>query len=190
LAWDRRHQFNIFFDYRYGEGKDYNGPVINRRKSGKTPVQLLKNTGVTFTINGGSGVPYTRSRNIYSQLGGGTRLLRGTYNGSRLPWQFRIDFVVDKDITFNIGKGENQRGGYLNIYFRINNLFNQKNVMNVYPATGNPDDDGYLAASEWQREINDQIDPQSFRDQYTIFIDSPFNYSNPRTVRFGLIFSF
>lgn len=190
LAWDRRHQFNIFFDYHYSEGKDYNGPLIQRRKSGKSPVQLLKNTGVTFTINGGSGVPYTRSRNIYSQLGGGTRLLRGTYNGSRLPWQFRIDFVADKDITFNIGKGENQRRGYLNIYFRINNLLNQKNVMNVYPATGNPDDDGYLAAAEWQREINDQIDPQSFRDQYTIFIDSPFNYSNPRTIRFGLIFSF
>ena len=34
LAWDRRHQFNVFFDYRYGEGKDYSGPVIKREKKG------------------------------------------------------------------------------------------------------------------------------------------------------------
>jgi hypothetical protein len=190
LAWDRRHQFNIFFDYRYSEGKDYNGPKIQRKKSGKPPVNILQNTGVTFTLNGGSGTPYTRSRNIYAQNAGGTRLTRGTYNGSRLPWQFRLDFVIDKDITFNIGQGENQRKGFLNVYFRINNLLNQKNVLGVYPATGNPDDDGYLAAAEWQRQINDQIDSESFRDQYEIFIDSPFNYSRPRSIRFGLIFSF
>ncbi len=62
--------------------------------------------------------------------------------------------------------------------------------MGVYPATGNPDDDGYLAAPEWQREINQQLDPQSFRDLYAIFVDLPFNYSSPRTIRLGVIFNF
>ncbi len=188
LAWDRRHSFNVFFDYRFGRGVDYNGPTVKREKKGKAPLQILNNTGLSMTLTGGSGTPYTRSRNIYSQLSGGTRLLQGTYYGSRLPWQFRMDIRIDKDIELKMGKGE--RPGNLNVYFSINNVLNTKNVMNVYPATGNPDDDGYLAAPEWQREINEQLDPQSFRDMYAIFVDRPWYYSSPRTIRLGVIFNF
>ncbi len=188
LAWDRRHSFNVFFDYRFGRGVDYNGPSIKREKKGKAPLQVLNNTGLSMTLTGGSGTPYTRSRNIYSQLSGGTRLLQGTYYGSRLPWQFRMDIRVDKDIELKMGKGE--RPGNLNVYVSINNVLNTKNVLNVYPATGNPDDDGYLAAPEWQREINEQLDPQSFRDLYAIFVDRPWYYSSPRTIRLGVIFNF
>jgi outer membrane receptor protein involved in Fe transport len=187
LAWDRRHSFNVFFDYRFGRGADYNGPVVKREKKDKAPLQVLNNTGLTMTLTGGSGTPYTRSRNIYSQLSAGTRLLQGTYFGSRLPWQFRMDIRVDKDIPLVLG---DERNGNLNIYFSINNVLNTKNVINIYPATGNPDDDGYLAAPEWQREINEQLDPQSFRDLYAIFIDRPWNYSSPRTIHFGVIFNF
>ncbi|MFO8128758.1 MAG: carboxypeptidase-like regulatory domain-containing protein [Bacteroidales bacterium] len=190
LAWDRRHQFNVFLDYRYGRGKEYNGPVIQRSKSGKDPIQLLNNTGVSLTLNGGSGTPYTRSRNIYSQISGGTRLLKGTYFGSRLPWQFRIDARLDKDIVFNMGKGENKKEAYLNVYLQVNNVLNTKNVLTVYPATGNPDDDGYLAAAEWQREIDEKLDSQSFRDLYSLYVDRPWHYSSPRAIHLGLIFSF
>lgn len=190
LAWDRRHSFNVFLDYRYGRGAEYNGPTIKREKKGKAPVQLLNNTGLSLTLTGGSGTPYTRSRNIYSQLSGGTRLLQGTYFGSRLPWQFRMDVRVDKDIPLTLGKGDSPKQGNLNIYLSVSNVLNTKNVMQVYPATGNPDDDGYLAAPEWQREINEQLDPQSFRDLYAIFIDRPWHYSSPRTIRLGLIFNF
>ncbi|MCK5079139.1 MAG: hypothetical protein KAR09_04295, partial [Bacteroidales bacterium] len=80
--------------------------------------------------------------------------------------------------------------GNLNIYFSINNVLNTQNVIQVYPATGNPDDDGYLAAPEWQREINEQLDPQSYRDLYAIFVDRPWHYSSPRTIHFGVIFNF
>ena len=190
LAWDRRHSFNVFFDYRYRRGADYNGPVIKRDKKGKAPVQLLNNMGLSMTLTGGSGTPYTRSRNIYSQLGAGSRLLQGTYFGSRLPWQFRMDIRIDKDIPLTLGKGDDPRQGNLNIYFSINNVLNTKNVMAVYPATGNPDDDGYLAAPEWQREINEKLDPQAYRDMYAIFVDRPWHYSSPRTIHFGLIFNF
>ncbi|MEN8223931.1 MAG: carboxypeptidase-like regulatory domain-containing protein [Bacteroidota bacterium] len=190
LAWDRRHNFNLYLDYRYGSGADYNGPKINREKKGKAPINVLSNTGLSLTMTGGSGTPYTRSRNITSLLSGGTRLLQGTYYGSRLPWQFRMDVRVDKDIPLTLGSGENQKPGNLNIYFSINNVLNNKNVINVYPATGNPDDDGYLAAPEWQREINEQLDPQSYQDLYAIFANRPWNYSSPRTIRFGVIFNF
>ena len=62
--------------------------------------------------------------------------------------------------------------------------------MGVYSATGNPDDDGYLTAPEWQREINTQRDPQAYRDLYSLFVDYRGNYSQPRQIRFGVIFNF
>jgi hypothetical protein len=69
-------------------------------------------------------------------------------------------------------------------------VFNFKNIMGVYPATGNPDDDGYLAAAEWQREINQQLSPDTYRMMYKIYINNPDNYSSPRMMRLGLIFNF
>ena len=62
--------------------------------------------------------------------------------------------------------------------------------MGVYAATGNPNDDGYLSAPEWQREINSQRDPVAYRDLYSLYVDSPGNYSQPRQIRFGVIFNF
>nr|HPK05969.1 hypothetical protein [Bacteroidales bacterium] len=72
----------------------------------------------------------------------------------------------------------------------INNLLNSMNIMGVYSATGNPDDDGFLAAAEYQNYINSQLDPQSFRDLYSIRINSPYNYSLPRMIRIGVSFNF
>ncbi len=192
MPWDRRHQFNIVIDYRFGNGKKYNGPQIKREKNGKAPVDVLSDFGFSLTINGGSGTPYTASNNVTSPLSGGTNILKGTYSGSRLPWQFRTDFRVDKDFYFKSKEkaGDNQKRTYMNVYFQILNLLNTKNVVNVYPFTGNPDDDGYLSAPEWQRQINSQIDPQSFYDIYSTYVDSPYNYSMPRQIRLGLIFNF
>jgi hypothetical protein len=78
----------------------------------------------------------------------------------------------------------------LQVYVRATNLFNQFNVLNVYRATGNADDDGYLAAAASQTSIQNQIDEQSFRDYYTMKIQNPFNISIPRTIRLGVKFDF
>ncbi len=192
MPWDRRHAFNIVIDYRWGSGKTYNGPKVNRDKKGKPPGEPLSNFGFSLTINGGSGTPYTASRNIVSPLSGGTNLLKGTYGGSRLPWQFRLDLRVDKDFYFKTKKNadDNAKGLYLNVYLQVLNLLNTKNIVNVYPYTGNPEDDGYLTAPEWQRQINNQLDPMSFRDLYGNYVDNPGNYSAPRQIRLGLMFNF
>jgi len=190
LPWDRRHAFNIVLDYRWAGGKEYNGPRTNR-KNGKAPIDWLSNTGFSVTLNGGSGTPYTASRNVLSPLSGGNYLLKGTYDGSRLPWQFRTDLRVDKDIYFrSAAKGDNVKTFYMNVYLQVLNVLDTKNVINVYPYTGNPDDDGYLSAPEWQRQINNQLDPTSFRDLYSIFVDNPNNYSSPRMIRLGLMLNF
>lgn len=189
LAWDRRHAVNLSIDYRFKDGKEYNGPRINRKNKG--PIELLKNTGANFTITGGSGTPYTRASNITSGISGGTRLLKGSYFGSRLPWQFRVDARFDKDININWAKdGEKEKLSSLNFYLQVLNIFNFENVMGVYAATGNPDDDGYLNAAEWQREINEQLNPETFREMYRIAINNPGNYSSPRMIRLGVIFNF
>ncbi len=192
MPWDRRHAFNIVLDYRWGRGKTYNGPKINRDKKGKPPVEPLSDFGFSLTVNGGSGTPYTASRNVLSPLSAGNRLLKGTYSGSRLPWQFRLDLRVDKDFYIKLkkGEGDNVKSATMNVYLQVLNVLNTKNTINVYPYTGNPNDDGYLTAPEWQREINDQIDPTSFRELYGNFVNNPGNYSSPRQIRLGLIFNF
>lgn len=185
LAWDRRHAINISLDYRFSDGKEYNGPVIKREKSGKAPLQLLKNTGLNITVSGGSGTPYTRQSNITSAITGGTQLMQGSYYGSRLPWQFRVDARLDRDFFFKIGKRESS----LNVYLQVLNVLGTENVMGVWSATGNANDDGYLAAAEWQRQIEEQLDPETFRTLYQIFVNRPGNYSSPRFIRLGAIFN-
>jgi hypothetical protein len=188
LNWDRRHNFNISLDYRFGEGKNYNGPTTRTKKGteNEKSIQWLSNTGANFLITGGSGTPYTAQENIIAYNSSGTQVLKGTINGSRLPWQFRVDMRLDKEFHPRWGK----KNVYFDIYLQILNLFNTQNVLGVYPATGNPDDDGYLAAAEWQREINSQVDPQSYRDLYAHRIDVPWHYSTPRQIRIGLQFNF
>lgn len=192
MPWDRRHQFNLVLDYRFSKGKDYNGPVIKREKKDKAPLQVLNNTGFSLTLGGGSGTPYTAAREVTSPLTGGNNLLKGTYYGSRLPWQFRLDFKLDKDIDVKLGKKdkENRRNAYLNVYLQILNILGTENVMGVYAATGNPDDDGYLTAPEYQRQISTQLDPVAFAELYSLYVNNPANYSSPRQIRLGVVFNF
>lgn len=191
MPWDRRHAFNVVLDYRFGSGKEYNGPRINRDKSGKTPLEPLSDFGFSLTVNGGSGTPYSASREPLSPLSGGYNLLKGTYSGSRLPWQFRLDLRVDKDFYFSTKKGtEGNKQVYMNVYLQVLNLLDTKNIINVYPYTGNADDDGYLSAPEWQREISSQQDATSFRELYSLYIDNPSNYSTPRQIRLGIMLNF
>jgi outer membrane receptor protein involved in Fe transport len=192
LDFDRRHAINLSFDYRYGAGSKYNGPRTSRKVKGTDQVKTinwLENAGFNVMIFGGSGTPYTKSSRIY-QLGG-QRQIQGSINGARLPWQFRIDARVDKDFNLKVNKqGGNDRPMYFNVYLRVNNVLDSKNIMNVYSATGNPNDDGFLAASEYQNQINSQLSPQAYRDLYAIRINSPFNYSLPRMIRLGVSFNF
>jgi outer membrane receptor protein involved in Fe transport len=188
---DRRHGFNLTLDYRYSDGKNYDGPVIHRKDG--SAIQVLSNTGVSLVVMGGSGTPYTASRTVSSPISGGNNLLQGTYNGSRMPASFRFDLRVDKDFNFMMGgkkEGSKGRAAFMNVYLQVLNLLNSQNITYVYPATGNANDDGYLSAPEWQREINSMVDPQSFIQMYSLIVNSGYNYSMPRHIRLGLSFNF
>lgn len=185
---DQRHAFQIVFDYRYGSGSDYNGPMIGDFK-------VLENTGLNIVSNIYSGSPYSAQQNITDEgsLNPLSSGLSGTLNGSRIPWSYRLDMQLDRTFELEVGKADKnnkKKMTYLNVYIRATNLLNQFNLLNVYRATGNWDDDGYLAASQFQTAIQNQLDEQSYRDYYVMKIENAYNISIPRTIRLGVKFDF
>ncbi|WP_343606984.1 carboxypeptidase regulatory-like domain-containing protein [Fluviicola sp.] len=184
-SYDQRHNFAITFDYRYGEGADYNGPMIGDAK-------ILENTGLNLITNIYSGSPYTSQTGITGDalLSPNTSGITGTVNGSRLPWQYRLDLQLDRMFPIDFGKEGKKKSTYLQVYLRVTNLFNTMNVLGVYRATGNWNDDGYLAAAQYQTSIQNQLDEQSFRDYYAMKVANPYNISAPRTIRLGVKFDF
>lgn len=185
---DRRHEFKANVDFRYGSGAKYNGPTITRvvtdKETGeqrKKEVKLLEDFGINFMAVAQSGRPYTRAfSNTQSTI-------VGSYRGARLPWGFYFNVVIDKNWPIKVGK----RNTYLNTAITINNLFNIRNVVGVYAVTGSPSDNGYLTDPETQNVINAQLDPRSYRDLYTIYMNNAnWNYSTPRMCRISLSYNF
>lgn len=198
LDFDQRHTIVLNIDYRFGAGKEYNGPVWTRHKGTdkEKAIKLLQNVGVNFLMRAGSGSPYSKQANIsavaiFDQPQ--RTALSGDINGSNLPWNFRADLKVDKDIELTWGgkkEGEEKKHANLNIYLQVLNVLNNKNVIKVYKATGNPDDDGYLSSAEAQQDINAKTNPESFTDLYRVSINNPSNYQRPRVIRLGLMLDF
>jgi len=194
--YDQRHQIVSTLDYRYGSGSDYSGP----RVGGKN---ILENTGLNVVFIAGSGQPYTqRSLAGSNELLNGSRTpqpVEGDINGSRLPWTVRIDARLDKSFDINWGaKSEENKEAWkqgkrqsnLNIYLQVLNVLNAQNIQNVYAFTGNADDDGYLNAALFQNEIRQEVNEQSFRDQYGLRLQNAGNFELPRRIRLGAQLSF
>ena len=183
---DQRHAITATIDYRFGEGSDYDGPVW----FGK---QIFKNTGANFVANLGSGTPYSGQSNITAGALGTSGQLEGNPNGARKPWQFRVDAQFDKNITLKFGKndeGDVAKVANLNIYLLVTNLFNTQNITGVYRATGNPNDDGYLNAAQFQNTIELQNSEETYRYLYALRANNPFNFSIPRTIKLGIKLDF
>ena len=172
LNYDQRHNLSVNLDYRYGKGTNYNGPVVNN-------VRVLENTGVNILVNTNSGFPYSRRVRAYGLTETAAPIV-GILNGSRLPWQFKMDMTANKVWYYNKGKKN------IELYVQVLNVFNTLNVLNIYPYTGSPEDDGYLASSRGQQAILFTTNAQSFADLYNVSMVNPFNYSIPRQIRLGI----
>ena len=132
LDFSQTHVGNINMDYRF-----------DKNEGG-----LLKNSGINLLFSFSSGHPYTR---VWVETGGqadpedaGVDYIDDTrprhasepVNSSRTPWTFTTDLRLDK--SFEIGRFD------LNAFVIVENLFNRRNVINVYPLTGNAEDDGFI----------------------------------------------
>ncbi len=188
LSYDQRHTIIANIDYRYGSGKNYNGPDGFARK-------ILENFGVNSVFNVGSGTPYNRQQNITSPalFSSNSAILEGQLNGARLPWNFSVNLGVDKNFDLKWNKDEDGKASYttpMSVYLQIDNLFNTLNIVNVYRATGNPDDDGYLTAPEFQNIIQAQNSELSFRELYSLKVNTGANYTLPRRIKIGVRLDF
>ena len=183
LSYDERHRITSTIDYRYGSGKKYTGPRIGG-------VDIFANTGLNFIVNAVSGRPYTKRQTV-QQFGGVG--FEGAINGARLPWNATIDARLDKDFTLSTG-GEGGRPLYFNVYLRVQNLLDTKNVYGVYSVTGSEDDDGYLISSFGQDRIaqvssNGQSE-EVFLAQYNYRLLQPGFYSLARRIYIGALVNF
>lgn len=181
LDFDQRHTFYANIDYRFSNGKDYNGPKIGH-------FDVLENTGLSVSVNANSGRPYTKKQ-IPGGLGTSfrNRITEGSINGARVPWNFRVGMKLDRN--FVIGK-KSKNPMYLNVYLRITNLFNTQNVHDVYVVTGSPSDDGFLTTANSPGPGFASSQPASYEMLYNLNMNTPFNISRPRRIFLGLSFAF
>lgn len=120
LDFDQRHTANIILDYRLPENA---GPSF-------FGLYLLENFGVNMVWRYHSGQPYTRQDSRGNQV--------GEFNGARQPWFMRTDARINKDFKL--------WGTTYSFFAEIENLFNERRAMSVYPRTGSPYWDGKVYA--------------------------------------------
>jgi outer membrane receptor protein involved in Fe transport len=181
MSFDERHNIQASIDYRFPSGKAYNGPRI-------AGINILENFGINILANTISGTPYT-AKLVPDKLGGsGTR---GEINGARLPWKTNFDVRIDKN--FNISKKENSNLSF-NMFLRIQNILNTRNVLGVYSYSGSAEDDGFLNYSFGRQELESirqqGRDVQAFQDAYRWALLDPGNFSLPRRIFLGASFFF
>lgn len=134
LDFVQKQQGNFILDYRFTENGG--GPIFKRFGAN---LLFSFNSGHPFTLSyhwpGGHGGSYASGVDYMLDTRG--RQPEQPINTSTTPWFYSTDLKLDK--TFKITEDISA-----NVYMRVKNLFNNKNVINVYQATGSAKNDGVL----------------------------------------------
>ena len=181
LPYNQTHRGSLIFDYRFAKGDG--GPV-------------LEGLGVNLLMSFNSGHPYTKIQEPLS-LGQSSAWNIGVWplndarsripvepvNSSTTPWVFNLDMNVSK--MFFVG------GLNLEIYANVLNLLNTKQIIDVFPNTGTPTDDGWLTTANatpykaipnyesFYRTIN-------LDNRYYVMAYRGDVYGSPRQIRVGV----
>jgi outer membrane receptor protein involved in Fe transport len=145
LDWDRPHIFNASGTYTIPNDK---GPRI-------FDSPIFENMDISLIIQASSGTPYTPS---------GRDIGFVEKNSLRQPGLYNVDLMIGKEFNF----ANNLR---LRLFAEIRNLTDHKNILYVYPDTGDPD---FTTVGSHSTE----------------YMQDPSNYGPPRSVRLGFTFRF
>lgn len=178
LEYNNAVRGNINIDYRFAP--DDGGPILE---------QLGASVLLTFS----SGHPYTRGVGA-ADLEGDARNRQPVepLNSSTTPWTFQVDLRVDK--TFRLFNRLNA-----DLFLQVINLFDARNVENVFLRTGSTDDDGVLSNPSLGGSLVNTYGEQYASVYRAINIDYyqryqnaiglntvPYFYGPPRQVRLGI----
>jgi outer membrane receptor protein involved in Fe transport len=181
LNFDERHNIQAIIDYRYGSGKFYNGPRV-------FGADILSNFGINIQTSAVSGRPFTST--IRADRFGGLGKT-SSINGSRKPWRLNVDLRVEKTFVLT-APGKKQLN--MTIYFRVQNLLDARNVIDVYSYTGSPTDDGFLASPQGQTALamlaQEGRNIPAYTDAYSWRLLDPNNFTQPRRLFLGATFDF
>jgi len=186
---DRRHTANITLDYRLGEGE---GPEV-------LGARVFQNFGFNVLTQFRSGQPYTRTvapLAIFDTFGADSPA--GAVNDTYLPASTVINLRLDRN--FNLGRTS------FKAFLWVQNLLDSEVVLNVYRATGQVNDDGFLQTPLGQQSIGTSVDRDAFIFNYNLLQRGPINstsggygasgsagermYGLPRQVRIGVLLDF
>ena len=181
------HRHNLMAGYVAELGPNAGGPLFS---------SLLGGADLLVSLRARSGAPYTpaaptkkgriieREGNappeVFEPAGAFDENGNGIIdpeevNSGRLPWSWQIDLGLEREFRL--------WGGHLALMLAVANLTDSRNALEVYPATGEPDDDGWL---EGRRE---DMEPQVVR-RYEGRIDNPLHYDDGRTYKVRLAYGF
>jgi hypothetical protein len=197
LDFDQRSKISFNPIFQFSEGADYNGPVSKKeiKNTGRIrEIKWLQSSGVSLQFSAGSGLPYSRSSEVYSTIAGqGARVVQGKINGSRMPWIFTCDLNIWKRFLIVLKDSEDARArktGRIGVFFAITNLFEFNQITQVYSYTGSATDDGFLTASKYQQYIAAQENLASYQDYYTIRAEGYNSLGGPRRFNLRFVFDF
>jgi len=137
LYYHNKHRGAVALDYRLGEDQG-----------------VLSGLGINFEYKFNSGHPYTLSDGGMGQRAadGGAILAdarsrepQESIGGSTTPWQYYSNLKVDYKMSLG--------GVGVTLFAYVDNLFDTKNVINVYSRSGNAYDDGFLTDPALSSEI-------------------------------------
>jgi len=183
LYYHNKHRGALSLDYRYGADDG-----------------LLSGLGVNLEYKFNSGHPYTRSDGGMGQRAADEGALledarsrepQEPVGGSTTPWQYYANLKVDYKLSLG--------GVGVTLFAYVDNLFDKKNVINVYSRSGNAYDDGFLTDPALSSEIV-AANGQTYVDLYrNVNLENRQHYINdfgidvfakPQVVKLGVSVNF
>ncbi len=188
LDFNETHRGSIFLDYRYPDNEP--NPIL---RSLGANLLMSFTSGHSFTLVTGSiGQRGPENAGVLDSFDPRSRKPLESINRSTTPWTFETNLRIDKGFSL---LGLNAK-----VYSRIINLFNRKNVLNVYNRTGSDKDDGFLTNPELSQQIVEASGGQQYVQLYEAInlVNRQAYWANeggdiydaPRQIRFGLQLGF